>query len=107
MNVNNSDPIEFLDDEAVTKYLRHKLPDWHMRLRAIEKEQKEFRETMNAMADKMDNVHTAILGSTDGEKRGILRRLEIVETWKSAASWVGGVLFVAFVGCIVTIILKN
>ena len=62
---------------------------------------------MTSMAEKMDNVYTAILGSTDGQKRGILRRLEIVEAWKGATSWVGGILFIAFVGTVVTILLRG
>ena len=54
---------------------------------------------------KIDAIYAAVLGSVDGETRGIYRRLEIVEGWRKTiirAVWglYGAIvgLMVAFVG---------
>ena len=103
---NTISPMPLGDDELI-EYYKRKLPDWHARLRQQEDETKEMREAFKEVATQMKEVHVAILGTTDGEKRGILRRLEIVEGWKKTASWILGIVFIAIIGVVTDIVIRG
>ena len=76
-----------VDDESLVEYIKKKMPEWHVRLNQSEKEIETVKKYFEKNDTKLNEIHTAILGSTDGEKRGIFRRIEIIEAWKTVISW--------------------
>ena len=98
-------PID--DPELTMKYIAEKWDDWHTRLRRVEGKVDDLCETLKNINHKLDEIYIGMMGTPDGEKRGILFRLGVVENWKKVISWAIGVLYVAVVSACVAMVIKT
>ena len=78
--------------EMLTKY--------DTRLDALEKCMVEIRPQLSNIEKIVNKIDEAIVGSRDGEKRGIWRRLEIVEGRAKKIMAACGVIGIALLGAI-------
>lgn len=96
-----------VDDESTLNYLKNKIPDWHNRLQSVERSCTDTQFVLVEIKKQVGEIHTAMLGSIDGNRRGLFARMEIVEIWKKTMTWALSVLYGAFIASVVGMVISK
>lgn len=70
-----------------------KFDDDHKRIRIIE----EFLAKLEGVPEKISEIHEAMVGTLNGNKRGIVTRMLIVEKWKNKINVAIGTILSAII----------
>ena len=81
--------------------------EWRDRLKSVEGSCKETNTVLKEIKNEITEIKTALTGSMEDNRRGLFMRMQIVEGWKSLISWSLGVLYIAFVGTVIGVLVNK